>query len=80
MALGTPVLTSDRGAVSEIAGGAALLVDPTDTAAIAADLRRLVGDDDLCKELAQMGLARAQAFDLASYAGRLRRFYEDLDR
>ena len=36
MAAGLPVLTADRGAMAEVAGDAALLVDPLDEAAIAA--------------------------------------------
>ncbi len=71
MALGTPVLTSDRGALVETAGGAALLVDPNDEAAIAAGIARLDRDDALCAALAKAGRERAQAFDIASFAQRL---------
>ena len=59
MAHGTPVLTSDRSSLPEVAGGAALLVDPLDRAAIAAGLVRLAGDTPLREQLAKAGRQRA---------------------
>jgi glycosyltransferase involved in cell wall biosynthesis len=52
LACGTPCLTSDYGATREIAdGGGALTVDPMDDEAIAAQMRRLLTDDDLVTAL-----------------------------
>jgi glycosyltransferase involved in cell wall biosynthesis len=62
MAAGVPVLTSNTSSLPEIAGDAALLVDPTDTAAIAGGLARLAGEPALRAELHRKGLARAAAF------------------
>jgi glycosyltransferase involved in cell wall biosynthesis len=62
MAHGTPVLTSDRSSLPEVAGEAALLVDPTDQAAISAGLLRLVGDRTLRARLAAAGPRRAGRF------------------
>lgn len=62
MACGTPVLTSSTSALPEVAGDAALLVDPEDQAAIAVGLERLVTQDSLRAELRARGLARAAAF------------------
>jgi glycosyltransferase involved in cell wall biosynthesis len=62
MAHGIPVLTSDRSSLPEVAGDAALLVDPTDTAAIAAGLVRLAGDADLRGRLEVAGPRRAARF------------------
>jgi glycosyltransferase involved in cell wall biosynthesis len=62
MACGTPVLTSATSALPEIAGDAALLVDPEDTAAIADGLARLMRDAVLRAELRARGLARAAQF------------------
>jgi glycosyltransferase involved in cell wall biosynthesis len=59
MAAGTAVLTSDRSSLLEVAGDAALLVDPTDAEAIAAGLERLLGDCELRRELAERGRRRA---------------------
>ncbi len=44
MAAGIPVITSNRGAMREVAGGAALLVDPTDTGGLSCALQQLAND------------------------------------
>lgn len=62
MARGVPVLTSNGSALREISGDAALLVDPTDTSAIAEALGRLTSDAALRAELRAKGLAHAQTF------------------
>ena len=59
MACGTPVVTSRGGATEEVAGDAAVLVDPLDTSAIAAGIEDALGRRD---ELRAKGLERAQAF------------------
>jgi alpha-1,3-rhamnosyl/mannosyltransferase len=60
MACGTPVVTSAGGATEEIAGGAAVLVDPLDPASIRAGLKEALARRD---ELVSKGLERARAFD-----------------
>ena len=75
MACGTPVLTSGRGALREVAGDAALLVDPEDEGAIARGIARLTIDDALCGQLAAAGLRRASQFSQARFAARLRAVY-----
>lgn len=77
MALGTPVITSDRGALAETAGGAALAVDPTDTTAIAAAITRIDGDDALRRALIDRGLARAGAFTMHAFGQRLSALYAE---
>jgi glycosyltransferase involved in cell wall biosynthesis len=62
MAAGTPVLTSALSSLPEVAGDAALLVDPTDTAAIAAALERLLTEPELASDLRARGRARAARF------------------
>jgi len=62
MACGTAVLTSDRTSLPEVAGDAALIVRPTDTAAIAEGIDQLVFDQALRARLSAKGLARARAF------------------
>ena len=62
MACGAPVLASNTSSLPEVAGDAALLVDPTDTAALAGGLARLAGDAGLRAELRARGLARAAEF------------------
>ena len=62
MACGTPVLTSNQSALPEVAGDAALLVDPYDVDAIAHGLQALLEDPRRQGELAERGLARARQF------------------
>ncbi len=62
MAAGLPVLTADRGAMREVAGDAALLVDPDDSEAIAAALFRLDRDAALRARLIARGRERARAW------------------
>jgi glycosyltransferase involved in cell wall biosynthesis len=62
MAQGVPVLTSDVGATREISGDAALLVDPTDVAAIQQGLLRLIEDVALRERLSRLGLVQADRF------------------
>lgn len=62
MANGVPVVTSNRSALPEVAGDAALLVDPRSSADIAAALTRLASDAGLRRQLASRGLERARMF------------------
>ena len=71
MALGTPVLTSRGGATEEVAGGAALLVDPGDVAEMAAAIVNLDEDADLRGRLSEAGVHRAAAFGFPAFARRL---------
>ena len=75
MQLGTPVLTSDRSSMAEVAGDAALLVDPYSMTAIADGLRRLDGDAALRDTLGAKGLERAEAFSEARFRERLAAIY-----
>jgi len=59
MAAGTPVVTSRGGATEEVAGGAAVLVDPHDPASIAAGIDEAASRRD---ELRRRGLERVRAF------------------
>ena len=62
MARGVPVLTSNVSAMPEVAGDAALLVDPMDVRSIADGLCRLAADSNLRAGLAQKGIARAKKY------------------
>jgi glycosyltransferase involved in cell wall biosynthesis len=82
MSLGTPVLASREGSLPEIAGDAAVLVDPYDPRDIAAGLRRFAPRDDtsdaLCADLATRGLAQAARFDMAQYRERITALYQSI--
>ncbi len=62
LACGTPVLASAASAIPEAAGEGALLVNPTDVAAIADGLRSLFADELLREVLRAKGLAHASRF------------------
>ncbi len=59
MACGSPVVTSRATAMEEVAGGAAVLVDPLDVSAIAAGIHEAIARRD---ELVVAGAARAREF------------------
>ncbi len=71
MACGTPTVCARAGALPEVAGEAALYVDPMDAAGIAAGLRRILEDEPLRRDLAGRGLARARSFHPRKTTGRL---------
>ena len=62
LACGVPTLTSDRSSLPEVAGDAALLVDPESTEDMRAGLERLLCDTDLRERLAEAGPRRAAVF------------------
>lgn len=76
MALGTAVLTSTAGSLPEIAGDAAVLVDPYDASAIAAAIRTLDCDGGIRSTLASAGLKQAQRFTPQAYQARLLTLYD----
>jgi glycosyltransferase involved in cell wall biosynthesis len=67
MASGTPVVTSRGGATEEVAGGAAVLLDPLDVASIAGGIEDAAARRE---ELVPLGLARAGEFSWAETARR----------
>ncbi len=62
MACGTPVITANCSSMPEVAGDAALLVDPLDVADLAARMLDLAGSADLRRSLREKGVARAAHF------------------
>jgi len=62
MSCGTPVITSNVSSMKEVAGGAALLVNPYDTGAIAKAMNKLLRDEQLRERLINMGFQRARKF------------------
>lgn len=62
MHAGLPVITSNQGALAEVAGGAALLVDPARPEDIATAMSRIAGDVALRAELKEKGLERVTHF------------------
>jgi glycosyltransferase involved in cell wall biosynthesis len=75
MASGTPVVTSRGGATEEVAGGAAVLVDPLDPKAIAAGIAEAQARRD---ELVPLGLARAREFTWERAADKVEALWREL--
>ena len=62
MSLACPVVTSNRGAMSEVAGDAAVLVDPYDINSIATGIAQTVLDEEARRAMVARGIDRARAF------------------
>ena len=75
MASGTPVVATRAGAVPEVAGDAAILIEPGDPVALAGGIERALADRD---RLVQAGLARASRFSWAETARRTLDVYLEL--
>ena len=65
MACGTPVITSNLAALPEVAGDAALLIDPYQVGELAAAMTAVWQDSQLWQQLHRAGLERAQRFSWA---------------
>ena len=78
MSHGVPVLTSNVSSLPEVAGDAALLVDPLDVEAIAGGLQRLLEDAELAGDLRRKGLARAAEFSWTRAASETLDVYHSL--
>ena len=78
MLLGTPVMTSTTSSLPEVAGDAALMVNPFDVAAMARAIRSLDDDSDLRADLARRGSLQAQKFSPKAYRARVEALYKSL--
>ncbi len=75
---GTPVITSNVTSMPEVAGGAALLVDPFQEKDIAEKMNMLVESEELQKRLVEKGLERKQAFSWDYTASQLWKCIENV--
>ncbi len=71
MASGVPVITANTTALPEVAGDAALLVDPYSIEAIAAALKRVLADPTTAERMRDAGLAQARRFSWDAEAAKL---------
>lgn len=62
MSCGTPVITSNTSSLPEVAGDAALLVDPQDLVGLAAAMHRVCQDEGLRRQMSARGTAQAARF------------------
>lgn len=78
MMLGTPTITSNTSSLPEVAGGAAMLVDPYKTESIRDAIKTIDADADLRAELATRGKERAAFFSPERYSERMAAIYDGL--
>jgi glycosyltransferase involved in cell wall biosynthesis len=78
MASGTPVVTSNVSSLPEVAGDAAVLVDPLDPEAIADGIYRVLTDETLRDTLRRRGPARARQFSWEASVRRVREIYDEV--
>lgn len=77
MTLGAPVVTSNSSSLPEVAGDAALQVDPTDIDAIAGAIRRVLVDSELATSLRAKGRVQAAKFSWRRTAEEHLRIYRE---
>jgi glycosyltransferase involved in cell wall biosynthesis len=77
MGIGVPVITSNVSSMPEVAGDAALLVDPRDPTEIATALARLLADERLARDLAARGRVNARRFSWENAARNTFALYEE---
>ena len=78
MASGTPVVTSNVSSLPEVAGDAAVLVDPYHPRAIADGIYQVLTDEKLRRELRHKGVARAGQFSWEQSVRRIRQIYDEV--
>ncbi|MDQ2806169.1 MAG: glycosyltransferase family 4 protein [Chloroflexota bacterium] len=78
LACGTPVLAADAGALPEVVGDAGLLLPPSDPAAWATALERVLGDPALEADLRRRGPVQAARFSWAQAARQTLAVYRQL--
>jgi glycosyltransferase involved in cell wall biosynthesis len=78
MACGVPVVTSNVSALPEVAGDAAILVDPNDAGAIAKAVACLLDDPALAEKLRAAGIERARSFTWEACAERTIALYRQI--
>ncbi|MEM2592743.1 MAG: glycosyltransferase family 1 protein [Thermofilaceae archaeon] len=76
MACGVPVVCSNTSSLPEVAGDAALLVNPTDVQALAAAIERALTDEALRASLRARGMERARRFTWEETALRTLKVYQ----
>lgn len=78
MACGTPVVTSNVSSLPEVAGDAAIMVEPMDVQAMSEAICHLQSDSDYRRDLIDKGLVRARLFNWERTAEQVASVYEKL--
>ena len=77
--VGRPVVTSDISSMPEVAGNAACLVDPFDSASIRSGIRRVIKDVDYRSKLIANGRVNAERFDANNIAEQYLAIYKEME-
>ena len=77
MACGTPVITSNVSSLPEVAGEAALLIDPQNQSSIEAALLAVTTDQNLRKRMREQGLEQAKKFTWQAAAEKTLQLYQE---
>jgi glycosyltransferase involved in cell wall biosynthesis len=77
MACGTPVITSNTSSLPEVAGDAAVLVDPYDILGIADAISNVLADENNQREMAEKGLKNVKRFSWQKAAQEILEVFED---
>jgi alpha-1,3-rhamnosyl/mannosyltransferase len=78
LACGTPVVASNRSSLPEVVGQAGVLVDPTDTGAMADGMQRVLEDERLQSHLSTAGPEQARPFTWRRMAEETLALYRDV--
>jgi glycosyltransferase involved in cell wall biosynthesis len=78
MASGVPVVTSNTASMPEVAGDAAILVEPRDPRAIAEAMAQVLAEDKLRDTLTRKGIERARRFTWGAVAQKTLELYTTL--
>jgi glycosyltransferase involved in cell wall biosynthesis len=76
MTLAVPVIAANRGSLPEVMGDAGVLIDPTNSSALAAAMAHVLDDPAFADQCRARGLARAATFSWRTAAEALLRAYE----
>lgn len=78
MGCGTPVITANVSSLPEVAGEAAILVEPKDINAITEAVIKIRNDATFKQNLVTQGLARVQEFSWQTTAAKIAKFYQEI--
>jgi glycosyltransferase involved in cell wall biosynthesis len=78
MACGCPVMTSDRGGLKEVAGDAALLIDPASIQSMASGMKFILDNNEAMGDLRKKGIERASHFRWSKIAEEISNFYREI--
>jgi len=78
MACGTPVITSDSSSLPEVVGDAGILVPPDDRERLVLEMKRVLSDEDLRRDLGERGTMQAARFSWKACAEEVLRIYGEV--